>query len=240
MPGVAPFCGANTSAASTKRVRTSQATTSSMPRAGGRGSTARGWRPARRRSWPSRPRRRAIRLAPPSRAAAISSPVPWVVAAMGRCRRARRRGPAPTPAPSRSRRCAGRAATHASTGSPSGPITVVRRLPPPRTSRVPSPPSASGSGRRRATGALDAAADGGGRLGGGDRAPELVDGGEDAHGRTSMVGAVYAPGRSADDLLWLDATAQAELVRTGKVSARELVDAAIDAHRAHRTSASTP
>jgi amidase len=31
----------------------------------------------------------------------------------------------------------------------------------------------------------------------------------------------------ADDLLWLDATAQAGLVRTGKVSARELVDAAI-------------
>ena len=31
-----------------------------------------------------------------------------------------------------------------------------------------------------------------------------------------------------DDLVWLDATAQAELVRTGKVSARELVDAAID------------
>jgi len=31
-----------------------------------------------------------------------------------------------------------------------------------------------------------------------------------------------------DDLVWLDATAQAELVRAGKVSARELVDAAID------------
>ena len=42
-----------------------------------------------------------------------------------------------------------------------------------------------------------------------------------------MVGAVYAP-TMADDLVWLDATAQAELVRTGEVSARELVDAAID------------
>src|SRR5262249_4604167 len=32
----------------------------------------------------------------------------------------------------------------------------------------------------------------------------------------------------ADDPVWLDATAQAELVRTGEVSPRELVDAAID------------
>ena len=30
-----------------------------------------------------------------------------------------------------------------------------------------------------------------------------------------------------DDLLWLDATAQAELVRSGEVAATELVDAAI-------------
>ncbi len=42
-----------------------------------------------------------------------------------------------------------------------------------------------------------------------------------------MVGAAYAPAM-ADDQVWLDATAQAELVRTGKVSARELVDDAID------------
>ncbi len=42
-----------------------------------------------------------------------------------------------------------------------------------------------------------------------------------------MVRAVYAPAMS-DDLVWLDATAQADLIRTGAASARELVDAAID------------
>ena len=64
---------------------------------------------------------------------------------------------------------------------------------------MPSPPSARAAPlqcpRRGHT-----PADGGGRFGGGHRPPELVDGSQDAHGRTSMVGAVYAPAM-ADDLL---------------------------------------
>ena len=43
-----------------------------------------------------------------------------------------------------------------------------------------------------------------------------------------------------DDLSHLDATAQAELVRTGEVSPRELVDAAIERDRARQPASSTP
>ena len=129
-----------------ERVRTSQATTSSTPRSRCGGRTAPAARRARRRWWPSRPRPTMIRRAPASTAAAISSPVPWVEAAIGSlpAGAADQREPR-RPAPSRSPRCPGRAATRASTGSPSGPVTIVVRLAPPSTSRVPSPPSAMGT-----------------------------------------------------------------------------------------------
>ena len=70
-----------------------------------------------------------IRRAPASRAAAISSPVPWVAAAIGSLpvgAADQRRGPRPGPSRSRPSACDSRHA--ASTGSPSGPVTVVRAV----------------------------------------------------------------------------------------------------------------
>ncbi len=49
-------------------------------------------------------------------------------------------------------------------------------------------------------------------------------GGHDAEGKAAAPGE-YS--RRIDDVLWLDATAQADLVRSGEVSARELAEAAI-------------
>ena len=82
---------------------------------------------------------------PASSAAAISSPVPWVAAAIGSL---------PSGPPTRSSpeaRAISITATprdsrhSASTGSPSGPVTTVERFGPPSASSVPSPPSASGT-----------------------------------------------------------------------------------------------
>ena len=73
--GVAPFCGANTSAASQKRVRTSQATTSSTPRSRCPGSSARS-APNPPSVVADPPTHTMILRASRSRAASISSPVP--------------------------------------------------------------------------------------------------------------------------------------------------------------------
>jgi hypothetical protein len=140
---VAPFWGAKTSAASTNDVRTSHITSSSMPRSFCSGYSARrAPRPPSVVAEPPSPTR--IRRAPSSMAWAISSPVPTVEAATGSL---------PSGPPTRSRpeaRDISMTALRpsrrqpASTGSPSGPVTRVVRLGPPKTSRVPSPPSATG------------------------------------------------------------------------------------------------
>jgi Asp-tRNA(Asn)/Glu-tRNA(Gln) amidotransferase A subunit family amidase len=44
----------------------------------------------------------------------------------------------------------------------------------------------------------------------------------------------------ADDTRWLDATDQAALVRNGEVSARELLDAAIERYEMHGRDGVTP
>ena len=85
-----------------------------------------------------------IRLAPAVLASEISSPVPDVVAD---------RGSLPSAPPAVSRPLASAISTTAlppemrhlaSTGSPSGPVTLETRLNPPSAARVPSPPSARG------------------------------------------------------------------------------------------------
>ena len=87
----------------------------------------------------------STRRAPCSSAAETSSPVPCVVALTGSL---------PSAPPTRERpeaRAISITAVRptnrhgASTGSPSGPITTVRRFGPPSTSSVPSPPSAIGT-----------------------------------------------------------------------------------------------
>ncbi len=143
---MAPFWGAKISAASTKRVVTSHATrTSTAPRMRRVGLMA--VRAARPPSVVAEPPTPTItRVAPASRAAAISSPVPRVDARRGSLRS----GP-----PSRSRPDARAISTtavpsacirhSASTSWPRGPWTVVWRGDPPSASNVPSPPSATGT-----------------------------------------------------------------------------------------------
>ena len=69
----------------------------------------------------------------------------------------------------------------ASTGSPSGPVTVVVRLAPPRASRKPSPPSATGTSSQSQPCSHAARPDGRGDGARRRRAPERVGGGDDAH-----------------------------------------------------------
>ena len=71
----------------------------------------------------------------------------------------------------------------ASTGSPSGPMTIVERVGPPSAASVPSPPSATGASSHSPPSAATPRADRGRDLGGRCRAAELVGGGDDAHGR---------------------------------------------------------
>ena len=96
---------------------------------------------------PPTPRR--MRLAPCSRAATTSSPVPCVDAAMGSLPS----GPPTSVRPDAraiSMTAVRRVSRHpALTGSPSGPMTVVVRFGPPSTSRKPSPPSAMGTRSQR-------------------------------------------------------------------------------------------
>ena len=112
---------------------------------GGRAGGAPAGRPARRRWWPSRRGPTMTRSAPLSMASTISSPVPAVDAATGSLPSAPPTSSSPEAraisitAVRPSRRQA------ASTGAPSGPVTVVVRLGPPSASRVPSPPSAIGT-----------------------------------------------------------------------------------------------
>ena len=138
---VAPFCGAKTSAASRKRASTSHAT-SSCGRCAGSASTA----PTPPSVLATPPTATTTFRAPSAAAAAMSSPTPRLVARSGSFpsgpparESPQARATSTSAVPSSSRRHS------ASTGSPSGPVTVVCRLPPPRTSSVPSPPSASGS-----------------------------------------------------------------------------------------------
>ena len=142
---VAPFCGANTVAASRKRVATSHATVTGVP-PNDHPSTSSAASPPSVVALPPTPtitRRAPARIAP-----AISSPVPRVDARSGS------RLPSTRPSPlaraiSITATPPGRSPHSACTGSPSGPVTVAVRREPPRAasraSSVPSPPSANGS-----------------------------------------------------------------------------------------------
>ncbi len=178
LPREAPFWGPNSAGASRKRVITSQATSTSTPRSD-QESASSAPRPPSTVAEPPTPT--MMRLQPWSSAAAISSPVPNVVAVSGSLRSTSAsplaRAISTIPVPSSS------AAHSASTGRPSGPVTVaVRRVPgsePRSASSVPSPPSASGSARAsrpaRATPRHIAAA----ASLGGQAAAELVGAAED-------------------------------------------------------------
>ena len=90
--------------------------------------------------------RRSPAGAPVSTAATISSPVPiGRRPPPGRCPPRRRRASRPEPAAISITAVRPSSRHAASTGSPSGPVTVVVRLGPPSASRVPSPPSAIGT-----------------------------------------------------------------------------------------------
>ena len=116
------------------RVRTSHATTSSTPRRRCSGISARS-APSPPSVVAEPPTPTTMRFAPASSAAAIE-----LAGAVGRggdrvvALGAADQMPVPTPGPSRSRRCARTAARRASTGSPSGPVTVEVRFAPPSTS----------------------------------------------------------------------------------------------------------
>src|SRR5207253_432133 len=139
-----PFYSANCSAASTYLARTSHATISSTPLRRASGSSARSApRPPSVVADPPTPT--MTRRAPASMAAVISSPVPIVDAAMGSLPS----GPPASSSPDARAisTTAVRPYLHAArTLSPSGPVTTVSRFGPPRTSSVPSPPSATGTG----------------------------------------------------------------------------------------------
>ena len=182
---VAPFCGPNARAASRKCVRTSHATSiADAPAAcsgvegpqrtepavgGGRAAHADDDVVVR----PHRPRRRSARPC------------------LGRrCDRIVALGPAHQCEPRRRghldhRRTAPHSRQRRSTGSPSGPVTVVVRFAPPSTSRVPSPPSARGTCddlvARRAQSPSGERAAASAAL---ERAPELVGRHEDPHRTT--------------------------------------------------------
>ena len=132
-------------AASVNRVRTSQATSSSTARRRAGARMARiAPKPPSVVADPPRPT--MIRLAPASSAASISSPVPVVLAAIGSL-------PSAPPASTRPDASAISITAvrpvirqSASTGSPSGPVTIVCRVGPPNASSHPSPPSETGAG----------------------------------------------------------------------------------------------
>ena len=159
----APFCGPKTGAASTKPVSTSHATrrvtsrsrSAPVERVDGSQAAVR-----RRRAADADDDAGGARLI----AASISSPVPRVEARSGSL-------PALPPASARPEaRAISMTATSpsrrhgASTGSPRGPETTCVRLPPPKTSRVASPPSASGSSVQVQPARRRAGRDRGGRL----------------------------------------------------------------------------
>ena len=141
--GVAPFCGAKTFAASVNNVSTSHAT---------RKSTARSLAgvpmaliaPSPPSVVAEPPRHTMIFFAPALSAVSINSPTPCVVALSASFfvgPPARVRPDARAISMTATPRCSRHAA---STGWPNGPVTTVVRLGPPKTSRVPSPPSAMG------------------------------------------------------------------------------------------------
>ena len=152
-------------------------------------------RHARRRRRSSRSRRctRSTRAAPVrERAARISSPVPRVVVRAGIAPRrrapARARRPAPSPRRPTSPPAVGASPNAASTGSPSGPVDrTVRRLPAEAVDeRVERPLSPVGHRHeldlvRRAGSGSHPVSTARGRLGGRQRAAELVGSDQDAH-----------------------------------------------------------
>jgi hypothetical protein len=142
--GDAPFCGANTVAASMNVVRTSHATRTSADRMrAGLRSASIAPRPPSVVAEPPRPI--STERAPCCRAWSISSPVPRVEAVSGSL-------PSAPPASSSPlaraisitavRWCIRHAA---STVPPSGPVTTAVRFGPPSTSSSPSPPSDIGA-----------------------------------------------------------------------------------------------
>ena len=98
-----------------------------------------------------------------------------------RCRRPHRPARAPTPAAISMTAVRPSSRQAASTGSPSGPVTVVVRLGPPSASRVPSPPSAIGTSSQSHPSSNGGVADRLGDLGRGRGAAELVGSGDHAH-----------------------------------------------------------
>ena len=143
--GDAPFCGPKIAGASRKVVVTSQATSTSAP-CSVQPSASRAPSPPSVVADPPTPT--ITRRQPCAIAAAMSSPVPYVVAVSGSLRptsaRPLARAISTIAVPSVS------AAQPASTMRPSGPVTLVECSVPSREPRiaasVPSPPSASGNG----------------------------------------------------------------------------------------------
>lgn len=147
--GDAPFWGAKTRAASVNLVVTSQATTRSIPRNLLCGSkTSRAARPPSVVAEPPTPI--STRPTPALTAAAISSPVPRVVARTGSL------APAPPASVRPDARAVSITATEsnaisrhsAATGAPRGPWTRSVLGRPPSTSQKPSPPSETGTCRQ--------------------------------------------------------------------------------------------
>ena len=143
--GVAPFCGANTAAASTKRVRTSHATSSSTVRKPGRRAqrlegaepAVGGRRPAEADDDPPG----ALLERPVDQLAGAGRRRLQRVVAVGAAGERQPAGPGHLDDGRALRRC-----RHAaSTGAPSGPVTRDVRLGPPSTSSRPSPPSDIGT-----------------------------------------------------------------------------------------------
>ena len=141
--GEAPFCGPKMRAASQKRVRTSQATTTETPARRASGDMASSApRPPSVVAEPPTPT--MTRRAPLATASASSSPVPAVVAASGSFPSAPPASSSPL-ARAISTIASSPTSRHgASTRSRRGPVTNEVRFGPPRASSVPSPPSAAG------------------------------------------------------------------------------------------------
>ena len=142
--GVAPFCAPKSFAASVNFARTSHATRNSTPRKRAADLMARiAPRPPSTVAEP--PTHTMMRFAPSFRAVSINSPVPIVDAAMTSLfsfpptkLRPEARAISITARSRERRHCA-------STGWPRGLVTRFVRFGPPRTSSVPSPPSAIGN-----------------------------------------------------------------------------------------------
>ena len=241
--GVAPFCGAKTRGGVDEAGPHVAGRDQLDARAAGRRPRRPGRHRGRRPSWPSRPSPTMIRSAPPSSAAAISSPVPWVVAAMGslpsappdegEARRQRHLDHRRAPCRIRHRRV-DRIAERAH-------HRRRARLPPPSTSSVPSPPSATRHLVALAAERGDAAATAAAAsaavpcLGTCRWQPRRARPETTARPRSTMPeprrAPRHRPWRDAmpeHDLSTIDAVDQAALVRDGQVSPAELVDAAID------------